>query len=87
MCLIRIGVGKIKVISISKIKNINLIEKKCTENLIRGLEKGSNPHSKGEDFSRSNFLWILIIGIINKIVIKIREINEMKIITDMIILS
>lgn len=50
------GVGSKSVISISKIKNINLIEKKWIENLFRGLENGSNPHSKGEFFSRSNFL-------------------------------
>lgn len=64
------GKGKIKVISISKIRNIKQTEKKCTEKEIRGLEKGSNPHSKGEGFSRSRNLWILIIGMILIIEIK-----------------
>lgn len=51
-------------ISISKIKNISIIEKKWIEKETRELEKGSNPHSKGEFFSRSLILWILKMGII-----------------------
>lgn len=57
------GIGSRMVISISKIKNINIIEKKWIENEIRELENGSNPHSKGDIFSRSWFLCLLIIGI------------------------
>lgn len=44
--------GISKVISISKIRNIKLIIKKWILRGIRLLFKGSNPHSKGEDFSR-----------------------------------
>lgn len=40
-------------ISTSKIKKIIVIKKKWIENAIRGLEWGSNPHSKGEIFSIS----------------------------------
>lgn len=41
------------VISISKIKKINLIIKKWVLNGKRFLEIGSNPHSNGDVFSRS----------------------------------
>lgn len=41
------------VISISKIKKINLIIKKWVLNGNRFLEIGSKPHSKGDVFSRS----------------------------------
>lgn len=41
------------VISISKIKKINLIMKKWTLKGKRFWEIGSNPHSNGEIFSRS----------------------------------
>lgn len=81
------GVGRRRVISISKIKNINLTEKKWIENLIRGFEKGSNPHSKGEDFSRSRALWILIKGIIMRTILKIVKINKIKVRVMKIILS
>lgn len=46
-------IGKIKVISTSKIKKIMEIKKKWIEKGIREEFKGSNPHSKGEFFSRS----------------------------------
>lgn len=42
-----------KVISISKIKKIKLIIKNWILNGIRLLDIGSNPHSNGEIFSRS----------------------------------
>lgn len=45
--------GKINAISTSKIKKIIVIKKKCSENGIRAEDFGSNPHSKGDDFSRS----------------------------------
>lgn len=41
-----------RVISISKIKKINLIKKNWILKGMRDLEIGSNPHSKGEVFSR-----------------------------------
>lgn len=46
-------IGKIKAISTSKIKKITVIKKKCKENGIRAEDFGSNPHSNGDDFSRS----------------------------------
>lgn len=46
-------IGKINAISTSKIKKITVIKKKCKENGIRADDLGSNPHSKGEHFSRS----------------------------------
>lgn len=45
--------GKINAISTSKIKKITVIRKKCKEKGIRADDLGSNPHSKGEHFSRS----------------------------------
>ena len=48
-------IGKIRAISTSKIKKIIAIKKNRIEKGIRDLFKGSNPHSKEEDFSRSNF--------------------------------
>lgn len=84
---INMGVGNSKVISISKIKNISLIEKKWIENLTRGFEKGSNPHSKEEDFSRSNFLCKLIVGIIIIAIFITITIVKMKIKDKIIILS
>lgn len=46
-------IGRIKAISTSKIKKIIVIKKNRIENGIREEFIGSNPHSKGEDFSRS----------------------------------
>ena len=46
-------IGKINAISTSKIKKIMAIRKNRIENGIRDELRGSNPHSKGEDFSRS----------------------------------
>ena len=48
-----ITIGNNKAISTSKIKKIIAIKKKCNENDIRAEDLGSNPHSKGEFFSRS----------------------------------
>lgn len=48
-----IGKGKIKIISMSKIKKIIAIIKNFKENDIREIDKGSKPHSKGESFSLS----------------------------------
>jgi hypothetical protein len=49
----RRGRGRRIVISTSKIKKIMAIIKKRREKGIRDREKGANPHSKGEVFSRS----------------------------------
>lgn len=46
-------IGKIKAISTSKIKKIIVIKKNFNENGKREDDIGSNPHSKGELFSRS----------------------------------
>lgn len=45
--------GISKVISISKIKKIRLIIKNWILKGIRFIDKGSNPHSNGDNFSRS----------------------------------
>jgi len=45
--------GSSKVISTSKIRKITAIKKNCNENGIRAEDLGSNPHSKGDLFSRS----------------------------------
>ena len=54
--LINTIIGINKVISISKIKNNNLIIKNGIENGNRNLEIGLNPHSKGIFFSNVVFL-------------------------------
>lgn len=46
-------IGKIKAISTSKIKKIIVIKKNRIENGSREEFIGSNPHSKGDVFSRS----------------------------------
>lgn len=48
-----IGIGIIKTISTSKTKNITARRKKRREKGSRADLLGSNPHSKGEHFSRS----------------------------------
>ena len=47
------GIGKIKVISTSKIKKIIAIKKNRIEKGAREKYCGLNPHSKGDNFSRS----------------------------------
>lgn len=61
------------VISISKIKKISLIIKNWILKGIWPLEIGSNPHSKGDDFSRLNFFFFEI----NKL-IKIKKMEIIK---------
>jgi len=78
-------IGKIKAISTSKIKKIIAIKKNRIENGIREELKGLNPHSKGDNFSRSWLFFfaktvdsfITIMEIIKKIIAKI---NKLKII-------
>lgn len=66
--------GKIKAISISKIKKIIVIKKNCKEKGRREEDFWSNPHSNGESFSRSykDFLEIIKHNII--IIFAIRKI-------------
>lgn len=52
-------IGKINAISTSKIKKIIVIKKKWSEKGIRAEDIGSNPHSKGEHFSRSHIIFFL----------------------------
>lgn len=52
------GIGNRRTISISKIKNRTANKKNRVENGIRAEDLGSNPHSNGEDFSRSLFDFI-----------------------------
>lgn len=75
------------VISISKIKKINLIIKNCTLKGIRLFDIGSNPHSKGEDFSRLKIFFLEIKKLINimKIEINIKnKVNRIKFIINYI---
>lgn len=60
-----------KVISTSKIKKIRLIKKKWILKGGRLLDIGSNPHSNGDDFSRS---WVVFFDIKKFKIIKIIEI-------------
>lgn len=77
--------GKIKAISTSKIKKITAIKKNWREKGIRDEDLGSNPHSKGEDFSRSKFIFLetkkeIINKIKHKITIIVKIVKSMKII-------
>lgn len=45
-------------ISTSKIRKITVIKKNRREKGSRKSELGSNPHSKGEDFSRLNLVFL-----------------------------
>lgn len=71
-------IGKINAISTSKIKKIIVIKKKRNEKGKREEDFGSNPHSKGELFSRSTKVFF------DKIEAKIITINEIIIIIDAI---
>ena len=59
-------IGIIRIISISKIKNIRVIIKNWIENGRRGLVIGLNPHSNGVIFFR--FLWISLVNRIFSII-------------------
>lgn len=60
-----IGNGIIIVISTSNIRNIKVIEKNWIENDIRDWDRGSNPHSNGDNFSRFLFKCLFNRGKIN----------------------
>ncbi len=65
-------IGRIKVISTSKIKKIIVIKKNRIENGKREELIGLKPHSKGEDFSCSKKFFLLKIEEINiTIILKI----------------
>lgn len=69
-----IVIGNNNAISTSKIKKITAIRKNRSENGSRALDLGSNPHSKGDLFSRSsicffdNIVAIIIIIVDNSII-------------------
>lgn len=71
-------IGKIKAISTSKIKKIIVIKKNRREKGKREDDLGSNPHSKGELFSRSTKVFF------DKIEAKIITIKEIVIIIEAI---
>jgi len=68
--------GNNKVISTSKIKKITAIKKKWIEKGKRAEDFGSNPHSKGEFFSRSEKDFFEIKFTIEIIIIVIIEITK-----------
>lgn len=82
--MIIIIIGRIKAISTSKIKKIIVIKKNRRENGKREDLLGSNPHSKGEHFSRSVIdffdnkeaknIIIIVNKIINKLINKVIKI-------------
>lgn len=76
-------IGRIRAISTSKIKKIIVIRKNRRENGRRDDDLGSNPHSNGDDFSRSIRVFfdkIEAINIVNtaikKIIILIIKIDK-----------
>lgn len=65
----------------SKIKKINLIKKNWILNGIRDLDIGSNPHSKGDIFSRFFNIFIEIKKFkisINNLIINIKNIIKIR---------
>lgn len=72
-----IVIGNSSAISTSKIKKITAIRKNRNENGKRALDLGSNPHSKGDLFSRSSICFFeskvanIIIIVDNNIIIMI----------------
>jgi len=78
-----IGIGIINEISTSKIRKITAIIKNCMEKGDREDDLGSNPHSKGEFFSRLRKFFFLIFELI--IIKAIGMINEIKIIKSIIL--
>lgn len=68
----RLIIGKINAISTSKIKKITVIKKKCNEKGIRADDLGSNPHSNGDDFSRSEKVFFAKIIDKNIIILEIK---------------
>lgn len=59
MLFIKNGIGRIKIISISKIIKITAILKNRRENGIRFFRNGSNPHSNGLIFSLEKIFLLL----------------------------
>lgn len=74
-------IGKIIAISISKIRNRIAIKKNCNEKGKRDDDKGSNPHSKGDIFSRS---WIVVFEINVHMIINIVAIVTLTIKDDIV---
>lgn len=66
--------GNNKVSSTSKIMKITAIKKNCNENGMRAEFLGSNPHSNGLFFSRSENVFIDLKFRMIKIIIKINQI-------------
>lgn len=87
-------IGRINAISTSKIKKIIVIKKNRREKGKREDDLGSNPHSNGEDFSRSTIdfldkkeaisITIIAIIIIIKLIVKMEKIIYTKILDLMI---
>lgn len=66
-------IGKIKVISTSKIKKIIVIKKNRIEKGIRLNFFGLNPHSNGDIFSKFNLIFFEIVIEINIIKLEIKN--------------
>lgn len=77
MLIVR-GIGNIILSSTSNTKNRIVIIKNRKENILRVLWSGSNPHSKGENFSRSlvHLIFSIFEIIVNNIVNNTIVINK-----------
>jgi hypothetical protein len=72
----KIGAGIIRTISMSKTIKITANRKNRRENGTRALRFGSNPHSKGDDFSRSLLVRILSAWAAINVIITKLKIND-----------
>jgi len=70
--------GRSKAISTSKMRKITLIKKNRRENGSRASEFGSNPHSKGEAFSRLNLTFFAKTSERTSTIVEIKKSTKMK---------
>lgn len=77
--------GSKRVISTSKIKKITAIRKKRREKGIRAEPLGSNPHSKGEFFSRSLIVFLERVDETSMRILDRMRLNKMKVDSERII--
>ena len=77
--------GSKRVISTSKIKKITAIRKKRREKGIRAEPLGSNPHSKGEFFSRSLIVFLERVDETSMRILDRMRVNKMKVDSERII--
>jgi hypothetical protein len=80
-----IGIGNRSAISTSKIMKITAIKKNRDENGSRAEFLGSNPHSNGDLFSRSSFIFLEIVVVKIMMIVERRMASTAVVVTIIII--